>query len=100
MLALLPASTAGREESSWAWRMGFWKLSVQSWSKGPASSPVNPFCGRPPQSRKKKRDLGNSVSLWDSDGRHLGGYIVQFPQIKCWGEAAYCLRILTPQNKY
>ena len=49
VLALPLASTAGQEESFWAWRMGFWKLSVQPQSKGPASSPVNPFCGRPPQ---------------------------------------------------
>lgn len=51
MLALPLASTAGQEESSRAWRMGFWKLSVQPWSKGPASSPVNPSCGCPPQSQ-------------------------------------------------
>ena len=49
---------------------------------------------------EKKRSLVNSVNLWDADSSRLGGYPVQFPQTKCWGEAVYCLRILTSQDEY
>lgn len=63
---------------------------MQPWSKGPASSPLTLPAAVHLRARlgEKKHGLGNSVSLWGSDGRHLGGYIVQFPHISV-GEKRY-----------